>query len=319
MRPPRAALAFGLAAVLALAGACSSGPPERIDPAAHRALPPPVVPADDPALAYERAFVFGDTGTGRPDQYLVAEALAARARARPIDFMLLTGDNFYMHGVRTVDDPQWRTAFEDVYADPALQVPAYASLGNHDWKWNPAAQIEYAKTSPRWRMDDFYYAFSRALRDGTAVDFFAIDSTPIHQRKDSAAQLAWLDAALAASTARWKIVFGHHPLYSHCGSGSDAAMIDALEPIFTRRGVDVYFCGHNHALEMLKPIAGVHYVVTGAGAGPDMASTARYGDTTLYAATLGGFVELRIARSELVLEFVRLDARTQYCHVIRKA
>jgi hypothetical protein len=49
-----------------------------------------------------------------------------------------------------------------------------------------------------------YYAW-----DWGDVHFVAIDTT---QR--DAQQLAWLDADLRASKQPWKIVFGHHPMYT---------------------------------------------------------------------------------------------------------
>jgi acid phosphatase len=95
-------------------------------------------------------------------------------------------------------------------------------------------------------------------------------------------------------------------------------MVDAVEPILRRHRVDLYLAGHDHILELTAK-HGVHYVVSGAGAGLDKAGRVRWVDEdTLYAATGGGFAAIRIGRDELVIEFVRNDARTQYAHVIRK-
>ena len=54
------------------------------------------------------------------------------------------------------------------------------------------------------------------------------------------------------------------------------------------------------------------------GAGPDKAYAVEWSDESYYAATLGGFVFIRASTDELVVEFVRLDAKTQYAHVIAK-
>ena len=42
------------------------------------------------------------------------------------------GDNFYESGVDSISDDKWQTTFEAIYDAPALQVPWYAVLGNHD-------------------------------------------------------------------------------------------------------------------------------------------------------------------------------------------
>lgn len=132
-----------------------------------------------------------------------------------------------------MDDPQWKTKFEDVYADPALQLPIYPILGNHDHKGNPQAQVEYSQRNKNWRMPAQYYTFT-------------------------------------------------------------------------------------HTLEMFKPIDGVYHVVSGAGGGPDMAYGVAWSDASYYAATLGGFTLFRVGKNEIVVEFVRLDGKTQYAHTITK-
>jgi len=290
------------------------------DPAETHDIPAFSILDPDPSISYERFMVIGDWGTGRPDQMRVADAMADRATTDGFSFILTTGDNFYPDGVISVDDSQWQTTFEEMYGSPSLAVPFYASLGNHDHKGSVDAQVAYTHISDRWRMPGRYYTFHRILDDGTDIQFFALDTVPIHEGIASTSiQRAWLDRELAASTSRWKIVYGHHPLYGHNpGRGHNRRMIDVLEPVFIEHDVDVYFAGHDHALEMIKPIRGVRYVISGAGAGPDKAYPVLWTDESYYVATLGGFVQCRISRDTLVIEFVRLDGETQYAHVLVK-
>ena len=163
----------------------------------------------------------------------------------------------------------------------------------------------------------------------TKVQFFALDTTPIITARPSAdAQLRWLDEQLRRSDARWKIVFGHHPVYSHSWHGDEKIMIERVDPLLKKHRVDLYLAGHDHALELLKPSAtgggrdgavnGVHYVISGAAGGPDKAYRIDWSDESYYAATLGGYVLLRAGKDELVIEFVRLDGRTQYAYTLRK-
>jgi len=293
-----------------------------VDPAQSRPIPSFTIPPVLPGASYERFMVIGDMGTGRLDQHKVAAAMALRAKSDCVDFLLTVGDNFYEDGVESVDDPQWKTKFVDVYSDPALQLPIYPSLGNHDHHGNPMAQVEYSQSNKNWRMPALYYTFTRTLGDGTTVQYFAIDSDPILMQTTAArAQLTWLDQELGKSGARWKLVYGHHPLYSHVGRARELerkTMIAALEPIFTKHKVDVYLAGHDHTLEMLKPIIGVNYVISGGGAGPDKAYEVAWTNEAYYAATLGGFTVVRVGKKEIVIEFVRLDGKTQYAHTITK-
>ncbi len=263
------------------------------DPAKRNSIPGFTVAPCRAEAAYERFMVFGDMGTGRPGQYRVADAMVKRAKSDGLDFMITVGDNFYEDGVSSVNDPQFKTKFEEVYADSALRVPIYPSLGNHDHRGNPFAQVEYSKKNSNWRMPALHYTFTRTLGDGTTAQFFAINTDPIKDKKASAAaQIQWLEHELAESKAAWKFVYGHHPLYSHVNgirNGERKAMIAALQGIFTTHKVDVYFAGHDHTLEMVKPVDGVHYIISGGGAGPERAYGVDWTDESYYAATLGGF------------------------------
>jgi hypothetical protein len=63
--------------------------------------------------------------------------------------------------------------------------------------------------------------------------------------------VAWLGEALAASNARWKLVFGHHALWSGGGSKYEKAraLRRLLMPALCRHA-DAYFAGDDHMLEV---------------------------------------------------------------------
>jgi len=304
-----------------------------VDPAASNPIPPFAVPAAKAGVAYERFMILGDFGTTIPepktpeelkyaaDQKAVAAAMTQRAKSDGLDFMITVGDNFYEDGVKSAADPMFKSAFVDVYSDAALQVPVYPALGNHDHRGNIQAQIDYSAKNKNWKLPAAYYTFTRTMGDGTKVAFFVIDTDPIKLKKDVTAQLTWLDQELSKSDARWKFVYGHHPLYSHTARDREAErkiMREAIEGILVKYKVDTYFAGHDHILEMPKAVQGVTHVISGGGAGPQKAYGVKWTDESLYAATLGGYVLCRVSKDELVIEFVRLDGKTQYAHILTK-
>jgi tartrate-resistant acid phosphatase type 5 len=210
--------------------------------------------------------VFGDWGrNGEQDQLDVAAQMGTAARDMDAKFIISVGDNFYENGVASVDDPQWQTSFEKVYSASSLQIPWRVILGNHDYHANCDAQIAYAKTSPRWKMPARYYVQSEKIDAATTVDFFYLDTTPMvksyysdaHTQnqvatQDVPKQLAWFKDALAASTAPWKIVVGHHPIYSGGGHGDTAELIETILPLLQEHKVQAYFNGHDHDLQHLQ-------------------------------------------------------------------
>lgn len=273
-----------------------------------------------PARAASPGFAFlaiGDWGRdGASHQRDVAARMGEHATRIGSAFVLSVGDNFYEDGVQSVRDPQWRTSFEDVYTARSLQTPWYAILGNHDYHGVPQAQIDYSAVSPRWRMPARHFVQTFTTPDGQRVELFAIDTNPFvtkyHTDKrsamranvatqDVAAQLQWLDGVLAASRADWKIVTGHHPVFSGGSEhGSQPELIARVKPLLDRHGVQLYVNGHDHDLQQIE-VGGVTYVCTGAGS--ETRPTALIAGTR-FCADRSGFTAYRIAGERMSVDFI---------------
>lgn len=209
--------------------------------------------------------VIGDSGRGNVPQYAVAAQMVALRKRFPFSFVLMNGDNIYEGPASEAD---YREKFEKPYQALLDQgVKFYAVLGNHD----DPRQVYYAP----FHMDgNRYYTFrppeDPVTRLLTSVRFFAIDTVTLDRQ-----QMRWLEEQLRQSDSDWKICFFHHPMYT---SGryrrASAAFRVALEPLFTRFGVDVVFSGHEHFYMRSTLLNGIQYFVSG-GAG-----SLRYGDST---------------------------------------
>jgi tartrate-resistant acid phosphatase type 5 len=239
-------------------------------PAALLAQLPPrdagrVVPAGRPL----HVVAFGDYGTGNKNQAAVARAIAQRNASQRFDLGITLGDNFYFCGVRSVNDPKWQARWEDFYTP--LGFPFYASLGNHDYghppiicpmqRSSPDAEVAYTAHSQSWRMPARYYSFKAG-----PVLFIAIDTEGW-----SAEQLAWIQATLAASAhdpeIKWRIVYGHHPIYTsgtHLNERRISVLRAQLLPVLKTAHVDAYICGHDHDLEHLRS-DGMEFLICGGG------------------------------------------------------
>lgn len=256
--------------------------------------------------------VFGDWGRrGEADQMEVAAQMGKAAQDTGAKFVISVGDNFYENGVTSVRDENWKKSFEDVYTAPSLQVPWHVILGNHDYHANCEAQVEYSRLSPRWRMPARYFMQSLPIDTGVTADFFYIDTTPMVKAyydrfnvektrdqvitQDVPRQIKWLRAALAASKAQWKIVIGHHPIYSGGEHGDTPELIQNILPLLEEHKVQAYFNGHDHDLQHL--LAGdVNLFISGGGSQVRPTKETAH---TKFAETSSGFMTVSLGADKM--------------------
>ncbi|MCM3876004.1 MAG: tartrate-resistant acid phosphatase type 5 family protein [Thermoanaerobaculia bacterium] len=306
---PRLSLvaAFLAAAVLGGAAALSQGEP---------AAPP---------LTF---LAIGDWGRGGEfGQRDVAAQMGAFAERSPVRFIVSTGDNFYEYGVKSAADPLWKRSFEDVYTAKSLMVPWYVALGNHDHRGSAAAEIEYGKTSPRWRMPDLYYTLTEKVSATSMLQLFVLDTSPFISAYrgslsvtkvaglDPKTQLAWLEKELANSNASWKIVVGHHPVYSAGEHGNTRELIRDVKPLLERYGVRIYLNGHDHDLQHLREGA-VHYFTSGAGSKTNEAG--RDPRTLFSRGKTPGFMAFSVGEDAMNVTVVDSSGKTLYTAIVAR-
>ena len=253
-----------------------------------------------------RVLAFGDFGTGSPEQKQTAAAMTDFHKKTPFDFGITLGDNFYSSGMVSPADPRWKTQWEELY--DSMKIKFYASLGNHDWVLSdsPAAEILYSANSPTWRMPSPYYTFTAG-----PVQFFALDTNEV-----SEAQLIWLDSELKNSTSKWKVVYGHHPIYSDGEHGDSQTLIRRLLPLLRNR-VDIYLVGHDHILNHIKAEAGVEFFVSGGGGARTY--KVKTVERTLFVQSLNGFAVLEADAGSVTVKFIAgADSKKLYEYTMRK-
>ncbi|MGM7645519.1 metallophosphoesterase [Nocardia sp. JW2] len=248
-----------------------------------------------------RVLVTGDAGTGTRTQWAVADAAREFHAREPFSLAVGLGDNIYDSGPNGPDDIQFATKFED--PNTGLDFPWAMVLGNHDTSsvfpgdggWLPRGnhEVAYHAHSPRWWMPSRYYSL-RIPEQNPVVEFFVLDVNPLaayippvfdpYWAVDGPymnEQRAWLDRALAESTAQWKIACTHHPYLSN-GSHGDAGNyeglpIEPLNGIHAKRffedhvlgKVSLLLSGHDHTMQILEPTPatkGTRQIISGASA-----------------------------------------------------
>lgn len=274
----------------------------------------------------------GDWGrNGENYQREVAAGMGKAAHDLDASFVIATGDNFYPVGVQSTQDYHWISSFESIYRAQSLHVKWFPVLGNHDYASNPDAQVAYSQISSRWHMPARYY--TRTFRVGTdSLLLVFLDTDPIEKelrgspydsvkyRKGYVAeQMRWADQLLAASKARWKIVVGHHPLYTggwRKESADTKRMQALLEPMLRKHQVDVYLCGHEHHLEYIKPDGPTHHILSGAASEARPVSV--YPKIGKFAAATQGFATFSVTPDQILIQFIDYKDRIINESVIRK-
>jgi tartrate-resistant acid phosphatase type 5 len=275
----------------------------------------PGIKKPDGALHF---IVMGDWGrNGENYQKEVAAGMGKAAHDLGASFVIATGDNFYPYGVASTQDHHWISSFENIYTAQSLHVRWYPVLGNHDYISNPDAQVAYSQVSSRWSMPSRYYAKKFTVGTDTVLLAF-IDTDPIVKeligvKHDSIKypaggvdkQRQWLEELLSSSKAKWKMVIGHHPLYTG-GWRKDARdtknLKEYMEPVLNKYNVDVYICGHEHHLEYIKPAGKTHYIISGAAS--ETRPVALHPNGGKFAAAVQGFATFSVIGDKLLVQFI---------------
>jgi tartrate-resistant acid phosphatase type 5 len=272
-----------------------------------------------------RFLIISDAGGfASADQKAVAAAMGKEAERIKAQFVVTAGDNYHGDGIASATDPRWKVEIEDVYSAPALQIPWYPSLGNHDYRGNPGCEIEYSQISPRWKLTSRYYAQKERVDDSTSILIVHLDTSPFVERyqqesstykvngQDTKRQLAWLDSVLTATQVRWTIVVGHHPVYSAAPKHGDTKeLIDQVLPLLESHKVPLYVCGHDHNLQHLKHAA-QNFVLCGGGA--EHRPVLQRDDVVFGVESLG-FASVTVTATELKLNLI--DANNVVLHTVQ--
>lgn len=213
--------------------------------------------------------LLGDTGEPGKEQNEVAETMEKLCRKYNVDFVIFLGDNFYPAGVESVDDPKWQTHFEKPYGLPCLgTLKFYPIFGNHDYKGNVKAQIDYTRKGGKWQFPARYYT----LEIESLARFMMLDTNfPDKCFSSTLCSLDWLEDELKINRTSWTFFTGHVPLKSG-GKYPNAKwnLTWLLEGLFCKNMESFYISGHDHGLQHLDFSANesckIHQWISGGGA-----------------------------------------------------
>ena len=271
-------------------------------------------------------YLANDLGrNGYYDQKPIAELMGNMAENVDIECVIAAGDVHHFEGVRSVNDPLWMTNYELIYSHPELMIPWYAILGNHEYRGNTQAVIDYSAVSARWNVPDRYYTFAME-NDGVTVRFVMVDTAPLLDKyredtekypdackQDMNKQLAWIDSVLSAAKEDWVLVVGHHPIYAETGK-DDSERLDLqkrLDSVLRKhKNVDMYLCGHIHNFQHIrKADSNIDYVVNTSGS---LSRKVKPVDGTKFCSGKTGFSLISADKKELNLHMINKEGKVIY-------
>lgn len=215
-----------------------------------------------------RFAAIGDAGTGGKNQFKIGEQMARIQRMTSFNLLLSLGDNVYESGSPKDIEKKFIKPYRALFAQG---VEFRGVIGNHDARSENGVILQQLIFGMG---RDRYYSFSKARN---LVEFFGIDSTILAKGKKAERakdQVAWFENRLANSKSTWKIAFLHHTLFSSAKRhGFDAPdkeemlrVREILVPLYKKYGVQLSLNGHDHVYERTRPIEGIQYFTSGAGA-----------------------------------------------------
>ncbi len=271
-------------------------------------------------------YLANDLGrNGYYDQKPIAELMGNMAETVDIECVVAAGDVHHFEGVRSVNDPLWMTNYELIYSHPELMIPWYAILGNHEYRGNTQAVIDYSAVSARWNVPSRYYTFAME-NDGVTVRFVMVDTAPLLDKyredtekypdackQDMDKQLEWIDSLLTTSKEDWVLVVGHHPIFAETGK-DDSERLDLqkrLDSILRKHtNVDMYLCGHIHNFQHIRKVdSNIDYVVNTSGS---LSRKVKPIDGTRFCSGDTGFSLICADKKELNLHMINKEGKVIY-------
>lgn len=274
-------------------------------------------------------FVVADGGrNGYYEQKSVATQMGNISEVVEPEIIVSAGDTHHFEGVASVGDPLWISNFENIYTHPELMVSWYPALGNHEYRGNTQAVMDYSKVSRRWVMPARYY--TQVLdEEGTSIRLVVLDTAPLIDKyrndpakypdavkQDIDTQLQWADSVLTASKEDWTIVVGHHPIYAYTTKSEKERtdMQKRVDTILRKHDVDMYICGHIHSFQHLRAEGSdIDYIVNSSAA---LARNVKEIPETQFCSNKEGFLILSADSDDL--EAMMVDYNGKVIHTVNR-
>ncbi len=219
-----------------------------------------LAPSDESSFTFA---AYGDSASGAATGF---RQVQARINQNNPAFSVLLGDNVYTNGTH----PELDSRFDPLVNPEAAAWTAghidYLAMGNHDIGTSsglpseqdfsvpiPVAGVTAPAAPPSTERPEHNYSW-----DYGDVHFVTFDTNSYNDSARLNNLLNWVVADLNASTAHWKIVYGHHPL-AGVPDQSVTPSGNYYQQVVSRlktAGADLFMVGHSHTYSWTYPLTG---------------------------------------------------------------
>ncbi|MCW3845203.1 metallophosphoesterase [Micromonospora yasonensis] len=267
-------------------------------------ITPPVDPNSPPQDRLVLAVIgdYGGCGVDRTcaEEYQVADMVHSWNPAA----IFTTGDNTYQQGL-----PEEVVKAQAPYKADIDAGRMFPIMGNHDYGNGCSPEsvqpsLDYFKVPAA-----FVAGFGNGLLDFVNPDANCQTATgtanpPIYDTYRN---------TLTNSSAAWKVVGGHQPIYSSGKAGNNLDRSWLMTP-----GVDLILAGHDHHAEHIETADGYHIAISGnggAGLTPlfSVAPGSKFRDATHF-----GAMRLTVTPDSLKAEYLSLPGTVDYYFLLKK-
>ncbi|HEX9971394.1 MAG TPA: metallophosphoesterase family protein [bacterium] len=216
--------------------------------------------------------VFGDSHEKKPSYKVWQETVTQAYQQNPeAKFVMSVGDLIYA-GKDYEQWQAWFAACQDVIAN----IPDMPAIGDHEPRG--------VSSKDEWQRPEYFVKLFKVPQNGPANfkgEVYSFDYGSAHiavlnssfhyefadptERQDMIdAEVAWLDADLAATTKPWKIVVYHDATYNLSADRAGTLTKVNFGPIIDKHHVDVVFNAHEHAMARSYFIDNENFVASAA-------------------------------------------------------
>lgn len=182
-------------------------------------------------------------------------------KSNPDTDLVLSGGDMVDKGADVKDWEAFFSNGESVFS----RIPLMSTIGNHENPGSPGKYLQLMALPENGALEEQVYSFDYGLCHFVSLNsclFMAENEAKEGYRENIDAVSEWLKEDLDKSSAEWKIVYMHHPMYPVVEDDDlYSRMRTEWEDILVENGVDLVLYGHQHAYMRTEPINGITYIM----------------------------------------------------------